>query len=83
MGKNMQELLGKQLPGGEKGEKLAALSQSADGQRVRALLGDEAKLTQAIETGDTAALKAAMETVLRSEEGKRLFTQLGAVLGKR
>lgn len=82
MGKELRELLGSQLPTGAKGEKLEAISQSADGQKVRALLGDEARLTQAIENGDTAALKAAMETVLRTEEGKRLFRQLGTILGK-
>ncbi len=80
--KELRPLAETQLPVGADGEKLAALSQSPDGQKVRAMLGDEAKLTQAIQNGDTAALRAAMETVLRSEEGKRLFTQLGAILRK-
>lgn len=58
------------------------LSRSEDGQRVRALLGDEEKLVNAIEKGDSEALKRALDTVLRSEEGKRLFQQLGTLMGK-
>ena len=66
----------------EEKRKLEALGASADGQKVRALLGDEDRLRNAIETGDASALKSAMETVLRSEEGKRLLGQLGAFMGK-
>ena len=46
------------------------------------MLGDENRLRSAIETGDAAALRSAMETVLRSEEGKRLLGQLSAFMGK-
>ena len=77
----------KEIPGGTKlpagaEKKLEALGQSPDGQKVRALLGDEQKLANAIQNGDAAALRQAMETVMSSEEGKRLFQQLGSLLGK-
>ena len=70
-------------PAAEEEEKLNALGASADGQKVRAMLGDEERLRRAMETGDAAVLKSAMETVLRSEEGKRLLGQLSALMGKR
>lgn len=69
-------------PTAEEAQKLNELGASADGQKVRAMLGDENRLRKAIETGDAAALKNAMETVLRSEEGKRLLGQLSAFMGK-
>ena len=75
------------IPGGrrptaEEAQKLNELGASADGQKVRAMLGDEKRLRSAMETGDAATLKSAMETVLRSEEGKRLLEQLSALMGK-
>lgn len=76
------DMPGMRQPTAEEERRLSELSESADGQKVRAMLGDENKLRCAMETGDTAALKSAMETVLRSEEGKRLLEQLGAFLGK-
>ena len=69
-------------PTAEEARKLNELGASADGQKVRAMLGDEKHLLNAMETGDTDALKKAMETVLRSEEGKRLLGQLSALMGK-
>ena len=69
-------------PTAEEAGRLNALGASADGQKVKALLGDERKLAEAVRTGDTAALKGAMETVLRSEEGRRLLQQLSALMGK-
>lgn len=69
-------------PTAEEEKRLAALGASPDGQKVRTLLGDENRLRNAIETGDTAVLKSAMDTVLRSEEGQRLLAQLGTLLGK-
>ena len=73
---------GLRQPTAEEAARLNALSESADGQKVRAMLGDEARLAEAVRTGDTAALKGAMETVMRSEEGKRLLQQLSALMGK-
>lgn len=82
MSKDYRDVLNGKLPSGVDSGRLQSISQSADGQKVRAMLGDERELMDAIQNGDTAALKKAMETVLRSEEGKRLFGQLSAVLGR-
>ena len=76
-----------EMPGGrkitaEEAQKLNELGASADGQKVRAMLGDEERLRNAVATGDAATLRSAMETVLRSEEGKRLLGQLSAFMGK-
>ena len=76
------EIPGMRRPTAEEAQRLNALGASADGQKVRAMLGDEDRLRKAVETGDAAALKNAMETVLRSEEGKRLLGQLSAFMGK-
>ena len=76
------EIPGLQRPTAEEEERLKTLGASADGQKVRAMLGDEERLRRAVETGDAAALKNAMETVLRSEEGKRLLGQLSAFMGR-
>jgi DNA-binding FadR family transcriptional regulator len=64
-------------------EALRKLEQSADGQRVKALLGDEKRLTEAIRRGDAAALRNAMETLLRTPEGRRLFRTLGGMMNGR
>lgn len=74
---------GLRRPTAEEEKQLAALGASADGQKVRAMLGDEQRLAEAVRTGDAAALKGAMETVLHSEEGKRLLQQLSALMGGR
>ena len=59
---------------------LQKLSESADGKKVRKLLGDEKKAAKALETGDAAELKQIMERVLSTEEGKRLASQLKDLL---
>ena len=62
---------------------LRKLTESADGQKVRSLLGDEQALAQAVEKGDAAVLQSALQTLLASPEGRRLFDQLGGMMGKR
>ena len=57
------------------------LADSADGKKVRALLGDEQLAARALETGDAAELKKIVERVLSTEEGKRLAGQLKDLLG--
>ena len=59
---------------------LQKLAESADGKKVRKLLGDEKKAAKALETGDAAELKQIMERVLSTEEGKRLASQLKDLL---
>ena len=63
--------------------KLRALADSRDGRKVRSLLGDEKRLAQAVEKGDAEALQGALQTLLASPEGRRLFQQLGGMMGKR
>ena len=57
------------------------LAESADGKKVRELLGDEEKAAKALETGDAAALKQILERVMSAEEGRRLANQLKDLLG--
>ena len=64
-------------------EQLRKLTESRDGQKVRILLGDEKALAQAVEKGDAAVLQGALQTLLASPEGRRLFAQLGGMMGKR
>ena len=62
---------------------LRKLTESRDGQKVRSLRGDEKALAQAVEKGDAAVLQGALQTLLASPEGRRLFAQLGGMMGKR
>ena len=62
---------------------LNALAGSPDGKAVRAMLGDEEKLRKAAENGDAETLQKALQTLLRSEEGQRLFRQLSGLMGKK
>lgn len=57
------------------------LAESADGKKVRRLLGDEKKVARALENGDAAELKQLMERVLSTDEGRRLAGQLKDLLG--
>ena len=43
----------------------------------------EKALAQAVEKGDAAVLQGALQTLLASPEGRRLFAQLGGMMGKR
>ncbi len=62
---------------------LRRLGESRDGQKVRSLLGDEKALAEAVKKGDAAALQNALQTLLASPEGRRLFSQLSGMMGKR
>ena len=62
---------------------LKRLAESRDGQKVRSLLGDEKTLAQAVEKGDATALQGALQKLLATPEGRRLFQQLGGRMGKR
>ena len=64
-------------------EQLRKLTESRDGQKVRSLRGDEKALAQAVEKGDAAALQGALQKLLATPEGRRLFQQLGGMMGKR
>ncbi len=57
-------------------KEIRKLAQSSDGEKVRSLLGDEKKVAEALEKGDTETLKNLMTQVLSTEEGNRLAQQL-------
>ena len=63
--------------------KLRSLAESRDGQKLRSLLGDEKALAEAVKNGDAAVLQGALQTLLSTPEGRRLFRQLGGMMGKR
>jgi hypothetical protein len=63
-------------------EQLRKLTESRDGRKLKALLGDERTLAEAVEKGDAAVLQNALQTLLASPEGRRLFKQLGGMMGK-
>ncbi|MDR0904770.1 MAG: hypothetical protein LBN00_01120 [Oscillospiraceae bacterium] len=54
---------------------LEKLANSTDGKRVKELLGGD-KIEQAAKRGDIAAIAAALQTALKTEEGARLANQL-------
>ena len=63
--------------------KLRKLAESRDGRKVRSLLGDEKLLAEAVEKGDATVLQEALQKLLATPEGRRLFSQLGGMMGKR
>ena len=54
---------------------LEKLADSADGKRVRELLGGS-KIEESAKSGDIASLSAAIQNALKTEEGARLMSQL-------
>ena len=75
LGKDQAEALKK-----NSGE-IQKLARSADGKRVRELLGDEKQVARALEQGDGEELKKLMTRVLSTQEGSRLAKQLMDLLG--
>ena len=75
------ETLGKALQGSGKGSELRKLAESAEGQRLGAML-DEQAARQAAESGDPAALKKLLSGVLSTEEGRRLASRVQQLLGR-
>ena len=61
---------------------LRALAESRDGKKLRSLL-DERALAEAVQKGDAAVLQGALQTLLATPEGRRLFNRLGGMMGKR
>ena len=61
---------------------LRKLAESRDGQKLRGLLGDEKALAEAVQKGDAAVLQGALQKLLATPEGRRLFQQLGGMMGK-
>jgi len=64
-----------------KGAELNALAQSADGEKLSAMLDGE-KLQKAAQSGDAASLRAMLGTVLGTEEGQRLAANIKKLMEK-
>ena len=64
-----------------KGAELNALAQSADGEKLSAMLDGE-KLQKAAQSGDAASLRAMLGTVLGTEEGRRLAESIKKLMEK-
>ena len=64
-----------------KSAELSALAQSADGEKLSAMLDGE-KLQRAAQTGDAASLRAMLGTVLSTEEGRRLAANIKKLMEK-
>lgn len=65
-----------------KGDKLRALAESEDGQRINEML-DAAAVENAARTGDADALKKMLAQVLATAEGKRLAASVETMFGKK
>lgn len=74
------ESLSRQLQQDGRAEKIKALADSADGQRL-SRMADRKALSQAVAQGDTEAVKAMIGRLLATEEGRRLGAQLQKMLG--
>jgi len=64
-----------------KGAELSALAQSADGEKLSAMLDGE-KLQRAAQNGDGEALRSMLGTVLSTEEGRRLAANIKKLMEK-
>ena len=61
---------------------LRKIGESPDGRRLRAALGDEDALAEAVRRGDGEALRGALGRLLATPEGQWLFRELGSMTGK-
>ncbi|MBQ7435100.1 MAG: hypothetical protein IJV51_04785 [Oscillospiraceae bacterium] len=64
-----------------KSAELNALAQSADGEKLSAMLDGE-KLQRAAQNGDGEALRSMLGTVLSTEEGRRLAANIKKLMEK-
>ena len=62
---------------------LRRIGESREGEKLRAALGNEDALAEAVRKGDKAALQEALSRLLATEEGRRLFRELGSMMGKK
>lgn len=75
------EDIGRELKRSGKAGELEALAQSAEGQRLAAMLNAD-ELTRAAQAGDTRALRALLGTVLGTDEGRRLAANIQKLMEK-
>ena len=70
---DVQKLSGKK-------DALQQLANSADGQKVKALLDQNGSLQSAMEQGDMEALKSAVSGILKTEAGANLARQINEMM---
>jgi len=75
------EQLSRELERQGKAEKLKAIADSAEGQRIGRLI-DPALVTDAARNGDAAALKDILSRVLGTEEGRALAENVRKLMEK-
>ena len=64
-----------------KAQDIERLASGKDGKAVEALFAQNSQmLTKALEQGDTAAMKKALEKILNTESGARVVEQLSGLL---
>ena len=76
----------KKLLDSEAGKKLSAnkegiqkIASGSDGQKVMGIFKDE-NVEEALKSGDTDAVRSAIEKAAKTEEGARLFRELSKLL---
>ena len=62
---------------------LRKIGESPEGEKLRAALGDERALAEAVRRGDRETLEGALKKLLATPEGQKLFRELGGRRGKR
>lgn len=72
------EKLGREFTQGEKGRRLESVINSPEGQRLEQQL-DPAAVEKAARSGDPAQIKALLQQVLATEEGKALAKKLSGL----
>ena len=76
------EALEQKLFGGENGEALRSLSETEEAKRLgRKLSASQAE--QAVRSGDIAQMRALLQTLLSTDEGKALAEKLAGLGGKK
>jgi len=68
---------GEKLDG--KKDELKGIAQSEDGRKVQAML-DGDKMKRALEAGDMETLKSAVQNVMQTDEGARLYAKLSELM---
>ena len=71
------------LPAGADPALLRRIGEGPEGEKLRSVLGDEQALSEAVRRGDRAALQGALARLLATEEGRKLFRELGSMMGKK
>ena len=61
---------------------IGEIAASGDGQKVKAMIEQNASVSQALASGDVQALGKAISGILKTEEGARLAAQLTSIMQK-